>query len=506
MGVPDHDATLTRSRPAAALELALEASLDQERLSRFLAEPDWARALTLWLGPGASRALAADRDALLARLDRDIARIDRLLTGQVNAILHHPRLQRLEASWRGLLYLVEQAARLEADNLRIRVLNVGWEELARDLERAIEFDQSQLFRKVYSEEFGMPGGEPFGVLIGDYAVRHRPGPGHRVDDVAALRAIAQVAAAAFAPFVAAADPALFGLDSLRELALPLELGAVFQQLEYLPWRSLRESEDARFVGLVLPRVLMRLPYADDGARADGFRFREDSEASGHYLWGNAVYAFAAVLLRAFAEHGWPADIRGVRDDGSGGGLVEGLPLACFDTECPGLAPMGSLEVLLGDEQERELAELGFITLCPCADGERVAFYSNPSLQRPAAYDTPVASANARLSAMLQYMLCVSRFGHYLKIIGRDKIGAFTGSAECENYLQRWLLDYTTASDDLSPELQSRYPLREAQVQVREHPGKPGSYLCIAHLRPHFQLEQVITAVRLVTELTPTQPT
>jgi type VI secretion system protein ImpD len=369
-----------------------------------------------------------------------------------------------------------------------------------------------LFKKVYSEEFDMPGGEPFGLLIGDYQVRHRPSLEHPVDDVAVLRGISQVAAAAFAPFVASAHPALFGLDSFRELGLPIDLQAVFRQLEYLPWRSFRESEDARFVGLTLPRILLRTPYEDDGSRVDGFHFHEDVEGSDNsrYLWGNAAYAFAAVAIQAFDSHGWLADIRGVRQDPTdhhliaGGGLVSGLPVHSFSTDRSGLIPKYSTAVLITAEREKELEELGFISLCHCWDTEWSAFYSNASVQAPKQYDTVAATVNARLSAMLQYTLCVARFAHYLKLLGRAKTGSFTRAEELQNYLQTWLQQYTTARDSASYTDKARYPLREARVQVSEHPGKPGCYLCVAHLRPHFQLEQLIAAIKLETEITPVE--
>ncbi len=480
------------------------------RLEAFLAEPDWARALVQWLGPATSRRLAADRQALLQRLDRDIVYLDELLSQQVNAILHHPRLQALEASWRGLHCLTKQAAVVR--NVKIRLLAVSWRELARDLELAIEFDQSQLFKKVYSQEFDMPGGEPFGLLVGDFYIRHRPGPDHPVDDVAVLRAISQVAAAAFAPFIAGVHPALFGLDSFRELALPIDLQAIFRQLEYLPWRSLRESEDARFIGLVLPHILLRLPYEDDGSRLDGFHFHEAVEGldNSRYLWGNAAYAFAAVAIQAFDNNGWLADIRGVRQDVesgellAAGGLVSGLPVPSFTTDRSGLVPKYSTDILITEYREKELDELGFISLCHCWDTAWSAFYSNPSMQVPKPYDTVAATVNARLSAMLQYTLCVARFAHYLKLMGRARVGSFTRAEELENSLQTWLHQYTTARDNASSAEKARYPLREARVKVRQHPDKPGSYLCIAHLRPHFQLEQLIAAIRLETEITPVE--
>jgi type VI secretion system ImpC/EvpB family protein len=473
-------------------------------LDEFLREPSPREALLRWLAWRAPDAEHFSKDEVVRLLGRDVARLDALLTRQVNAILHHPRFQRLEASWRGLRYLTEQAD--GAENVKIRVLSVSWSEIARDLERAIEFDQSQLFRKVYNDEFGTPGGEPFGLLLGDYEIRPRPSAEHPVDDVAALGAISQVAAAAFAPFVAGVHPSMFGLDQFSELEQPLHLDKTFNQLEYLKWNAFRQTEDARFVGLTLPRVLMRLPYEDDGSRVDGFRFHEDvaSPDRSAYLWGNAAYAFGAVVVRAFAETGWLAGIRGVERDALKGGLAPGLPVHCFSTDRHGVAPKCSTDVVVGDFQEQELSELGFISLCHCADTEFSAFYGNHSVQIPKRYDEAAATMNARISAMLQYMLCVSRFAHYLKVAARDKIGAFSEAHECEDYLNHWLQQYVTSDSEAPTEVKARYPLREASVRVREHPGKPGSYLCVAHLWPHLELDEATSTLKVTTELSPAQ--
>ncbi len=470
-------------------------------LDEFLREPSPWKALLLWLGPNA-RDQVPGKCQVARQLVRDIARLDAVLTAQVNAVLHHRAYQKLEASWRGLRYLVEQVP--AGENIKVRVLSVTWRELTRDLERALEFDQSQLFHKVYDDEFGMPGGEPFSVLLGDYEIHHRPGPDHPYDDVAGLTAIASVAAAAFAPFIAAVHPSVLDLESFAELEKPLNLAKTFEQLEYLKWRTFRQTEDSRFVGLILPRVLMRLPYGDDGTRVDEFRFREDvgEPDRRQYLWGNAAYAFGAVLVRAFAQSGWLADIRGVRTDGPGGGMVTGLATPTCATDRTGLVPRCSTDVMITDAQEQELSDLGLVPLCHCPDTDVAVFYSNPSAQRPKVYDTRAATANARLSAMLQYMLCVGRFAHYLKVLARDKVGTMQTPGECEDYLHRWLTNYTLADDAAELEAKARYPLREAQVQIREHPGKPGKYLAVFHLRPHFQLDQVVTSVRLTTEVAP----
>jgi type VI secretion system ImpC/EvpB family protein len=467
-------------------------------LDRFLAEPEPWQSLALWL-THTSRIPALTKQKIAQLLGRQMAQIDALLSEQVNAILHHPDFQKLEASWRGLRYLVEQAP--EGENIKIRVLNISWKEVSKDFERALEFDQSRLFRKIYGEEFGTPGGEPFSVLLGDYQIRHRLSPDSPMDDVATLMGLSTVAAASFAPFIASAHPSMLDLASFADLERPLNLPRTFEQLEYLKWRAFRQTDDARFIGLALPRVLMRLPYKE-GGRNHGFRFREEVEAPdrSQYLWGNATYAFGAVLIRAFAETSWPADIRGAQRGVLGGGLVAGLPAHSFGTDKEGVALKCLTDGVITDAQEKELAELGFIPLCQCQGSEFAAFYSNQSVQKPPTFDDMKATANARLSAMLQYMLCVARFAHYIKVICRDKVGSFIAPSDCEDYLRKWLSNYTNASDTAHPDLRAQYPLREAKVQVREQPGKPGSYLGVIHLRPHFQLDQMVTSVKLVTEL------
>lgn len=466
-------------------------------LDRFLAEPSGAKALTYYLGAAAHQPL----EDVLHRLACDIATIDSIVSRQVNAIIHNPQFQRLEASWRGLTYLVNQLEGKDA-HIKIRVFSAGWKELARDFERAIEFDQSQLFKKVYSDEFDTPGGEPFSVLLADYEVHPLPSADHPVDDLAVLAGLSQVAAAAFAPLIAGVHPSMFGVDNFSELERTHNLARTFDQIEYLKWRALREREDARFVGLTAPRVLARLPYDDDGSRVDRFSFREDVAGPDHnkYLWGTAVYAFGSVLLRAFDEAGWLADIRGVQRGIEGGGLVTGLPVHQFGTDASGVAQKCSTDVIITDPLEKQLCDLGFIGLSHCKDTEFSAFYSNSSFQKPKKYDEIAATMNAKISAMLQYMLCISRFAHYIKVLIRSKVGSFTEAEELENILHRWIVQYVTADSEASSETKAAYPLREARIQVREHPGKPGSYLCVAHLWPHFELDELNASVKIATEL------
>jgi type VI secretion system ImpC/EvpB family protein len=478
-------------------------------VDRFLQEPSFGHALVDWLGLTERSTRVPAKDQIIERLSRDIARIDALVAGQLDAVLHHPRFQRLEASWRGLEYLTGKLP--DNDSVKIRVLNVSWNELVQDQTRALEFDQSQLFRKVYESEFGHPGGEPFGLLLGDYEIRHRPSAEHPFDDVETLSGISSVAAAAFAPFIAGVHPSFFGLESFTELERSINLPRIFEHIEYLKWRALRQTEDARFVGLTLPRVLWRLPYRALDGRKQKLLFREDvaGQDRARYLWGNAVYAFGGVVIRCFNQSGWLAAIRGVRQASGAqggrvlldeGGLVDGLPVHSHGTDRAGLATKCSTDVIITDAEEKALGELGFIPLCHCQDTPFSAFYGNQSIQKPAKYNDPKATANAQLSAMLQYTLCVSRFAHYIKVLGREYLGAMMSPEAIEGKLKKWLQQYVTGNDAAGPELKAKYPLREAAVQVRE--GQPGHLTCTVHLRPHCQLDKMYMSVKLVTELAP----
>ncbi len=489
-----------RSEAVGSTSLATGVHGDGDRLQAFLSTSHAIQGLRLWFGDSKLLQPPYDREAILAALDRDIAYLDTIISDQVDAILHEPKFQKLEASWRGIDYLVEQAD--DDTGVKIKLLDISWAEVTRDMERAIEFDQSQLFIKIYENEFGMPGGEPYGVLIGDYEVRHKRGKDHPTDDVSTLKSLSQIAAAAFAPLVVGAAPELLGLDSFRDLGIPIDLGAVFRQPEYDRWRSLRELEDSRFLGIALPRILMRLPYEDGAAPDYGFRYCEavSGNSDKNYLWGNAAYAFASVLIRNFFDSGWFADIRGAERDVVGYGLVPGLTVQSFGTDRQGIAIKYSSDVSVSETQEMELSNLGFIPLSKCSNSEYSVFYSNQSVQLPETYDKAAANVNARLSVMLQYILCVSRFSHYVKVMGRDRVGSFITADECEDFLQRWLMNYCSAVDGASADQKAKYPLREGRVSVRETTGRPGVYSCTVHLQPHAQLDQVISSFRLVTEL------
>jgi type VI secretion system protein ImpC len=432
---------------------------------------------------------------LEAMIGARIAEIDGLLSRQLNEVMHAPEFQKLEASWRGLHYLVHQSE--TSPMLKIRVLNVSKNDLLRDLERAPEFDQSALFVKVYEEEYGMFGGDPFGVLIGDYEFGRHP------QDMALLEKVSNVAAAAHAPFIAASGPELFNLDGFTELGLVRDLSKIFDSKanpEYVKWESFRQSEDSRYVGLVMPHVLMRLPYGRDTVPVQAFNFKEDVDGRDHrkYLWGNAAYTFATRLTDAFARYGWCAMIRGVE----GGGRVDGLPTHTFKTDEGDIALKCPTEIAITDRREKELSDLGFIALLHCKGTDYAAFFGAQSGQKPKRYNTDDANANARLSAQLQYIMATSRFAHYLKAMMRDKIGSPMTRRECENFLNTWIQQYVVGNEDAGFEMKARHPLKAARIDVSEVPGKPGVYKAEAYLLPHFQLEELTVSLRLVAELPP----
>lgn len=451
---------------------------------------------------GTAAAEEAARGLRDARLQRLIALIDERIAAQVNAILHHPRVQQLESAWRSLEDLVgfAQGKRL----VRIRILDITWSEITRDASRAVEFDQSQLFQKIYSAEYDVPGGEPYGVLLADFSVSHRPFPGHRFDDVPTLERLAEIGAAAFAPVVINAAPALLGLSDFSLLGQPLRLREIFREPEYRGWNRLREHPDSRFLAVTLPRVLLRgnRGLRDHGRAGFIYNDRVSRRSSADQLWGHACFALAKVLIREFSEVGWFSHIRGMLRDHNTGGLVTDLAVDDYEDGIAPLVRKPVSEVVLGDDQEKVLAELGFMPFCQAYDLPMGVFYSTPSVHRPKTYGDSLASANARLAALLQHVLCSSRFAHYVKVIGRDKVGAFVRADECERMLQNWLNQFVAAQEDADWAMQARYPLREARVRVTENTGRPGTFHTTVHLRPHYQADRLVSELALSTELVP----
>ncbi len=421
-----------------------------------------------------------------------IKALDEKLSTQLAAIMHHPDFQKMEGTWRGLHYLVMNSE--TSAMLKLKLFNVSKRELFNDVDRAVEFDQSQIFKKLYENEFGSPGGEPYGALIGDYEFINHP------EDIDLLGKISNVAAAAFCPFISATSPQFFGFDSWQELTKPRDLEKIFTAIEYTKWRSFRESEDSRFVTLVMPRVLARMPYGADTKPIEEFNYEEvdGSKPVPHedFTWMNAAYVMGTKLTDAFAKYGFCTAIRGAE----GGGKVEGLPAFIFtsddgdkDLKCP-------TEIGITDRREAELSKLGFLPLCHYKNTDYAVFFGGQTVQKPKKYDRPEATANAAISARLPYMMATARFSHYLKVMARDMIGSFKEASNVEADLNRWIKNYVNANVDAGQETKAKYPLREAKVVVQEIPGQPGSYNAVVWMRPWLQFEELTASMRMVASI------
>ncbi len=477
-----------------------------EALAALIAQPDAGAVLQAWFGDTRLAAMARDQEpaeALRGALDRDVATIDRLISAQLDAVLQAARLRRLEGSWRGLAWLVDRLPG-SGGRIRVKVLTARWSEICRDLERAVEFDQSQMFRKVYEEEFGTAGGEPFGLIAADYEIRHLPAANHPTDDVGALTALAGVAAASFTPFVFAASPELVGLDSFADAPPSFDIASVLQGPEHARWRNAATQDDMRFLCVTLPRVLARAPWADDGARADRFRYRGHAGGAAQRVWTTPVYGLAAVAIRAFDRFGWPGEVRGAEpQEEASGGVVDGLPWERFPSDPPnGPPPRPPLDLALTDEQERQLSDGRLVPLSALESQAEASFGALPSLHRPPRMNTAIAEANQRLSTQVNTLLCVSRFAHCIKLMGRDMVGSGREAEEVQLHLQNWLNRFISGLGSGGAEVTAKYPLLDAKIEVRERRGKPGVYGCTVHLQPHHQLDEVGAAFRLVTEFAP----
>lgn len=479
---------------AQTAEVQEQSILDQiildGRLARDESQKGWARDMVgEFVKQVMAGAVVVSKDTEMM-INARIAQIDRIITQQLNEIVHHPDFQKLEASWRGLNYLVQQTE--TGDMMKIRVMNVSKKDLLKDMEKASEFDQSTLFKKIYEEEFGMFGGASYGALIGDYEFGNNP------QDMSLLEKISEVAAAAHAPFIGAAAPAMFNWDSFTELSGPRDLSKIFQSVEYAKWKSFRDTEDSRYVALALPHILMRLPYGQANIPVESFNYEEDVDGTDHskYLWGNAAYSLGTRLTEAFAKYHWCAAIRGVE----GGGLVQGLPTHTFKTDEGDVALKCPTEIAITDRREKELADLGFIPLVHCKNTDYAAFFSTQTANKPKIYASDAANANARLSSQLQYIMAVSRFAHYLKSMMRDKIGSFMTRKDAEDFLNRWIAKFVLLDENAGQEMKAQFPLSEARIEVTEIPGKPGAYRAVAFLKPHFQLDELTVSLRLVANL------
>jgi len=432
-------------------------------------------------------------DDVIGTIKAIIAEIAKKLSDQINQIMHNERFQQVESAWRGLSYLVNNT---ETDEmLKIRVMNISKKDLAKTLKKykGTAWDQSPLFKKLYEQEYGQLGGEPYGCLVGDYYFDHTPG------DVELLGQMSQIAAASHAPFLAAASPTVMGMDTWQELANPRDLAKIFSSPEYAGWRSLRESDDAKYVGLAMPRFLARVPYGAKTSPVEEFDFEEETTGGEHtkYTWANAAYAMAVNVNRAFKQYGWCTAIRGVES----GGAVEGLPVHTFPSDDGGVDMKCPTEIAISDRREAELANSGFMPLIHRKNTDVAAFIGAQSLQKPTEYTDPDATANARLAARLPYLFASSRFAHYLKCMVRDKVGSFKERADMERFLSDWIKDYVLGNPgSAGDELKARKPLAGAEVKVSEIEGNPGYYAASFHLRPHYQLEGVNVTMSLVSRL------
>jgi type VI secretion system protein ImpC len=491
-------ATQTQAADAvAAMAEAGVSLLDQVLGATKQTERDRAEELIKALTEEALKGTVSFSRNLSMTFDRAIAEIDRKVSEQLNQVMHHERFLKLEGSWRGLSYLVQNSE--TGTSLKIRMLQISKKELSRDLQRAVEFDQSQLFKKIYENEFGTPGGEPYGTLVGDYEWTAHP------DDVETLKLVSNVAAGAFAPFISGVGAGMFGFTDWRDLSKPRDLAKIFETAEYTKWRSFRETDDARFVSLVMPRVIARLPYGAATKAVEEFGYEEapknaDGSARemdhGEYCWMNAAYVMAQRMTDAFAQYGFCTAIRGAE----GGGKVSNLPTHVFtsddgdsDTKCP-------TEIGITDRREAELSGLGFLPLCHYKNTDYAVFFGAQSVQKPKKYDRPEATANAAISARLPYLMATGRFAHFLKVMARDKIGSFMEASDCETWLNRWIQNYVNPMEGAGQEARAKYPLREAKIEVKEVPGKPGVYNAVAHLRPWLQMEELTTSMRMVARI------
>lgn len=435
--------------------------------------------------------------SLTNTINKAIIAIDQAMSKQLSAILHQEKFQKLEGSWRGLNHLVTNSQ--TGKSLKIRMLNVSKKELSRDLEKAVEFDQSQTFKRIYEDEFGTAGGEPFSTLIGDFEFGNNP------VDIDLLTNMSHVAAAGFCPFVTAAGSEMFGFDEFTELTKPRDLASSFESQEYIKWRSFRASDDSRFVSLVMPRVLSRTPYGANTNAIEAFNFEEfEVDESGmskpakhnEYCWSNAAYVMGTTLTHAFAETAWCTAIRGAE----GGGKVEGLPTHLFKSDDGDVDQKCPTEIGITDRREAELSEMGFLPLCHYKNTDYSVFFGAQTAHDPKVYGDPNATANASISARLPYIMATSRIAHYLKVMARDKVGSFMQASECERWLNKWISQYTNPNPDASADMKIKYPLQEARVEVKEIPGQPGAYNAVAYLKPWLQMEELTASMRLVANI------
>ena len=478
---------------AEAKESILEAAIGATKVTK----PDRAKELIKTLTEEALKGTVSFDKNVLKTINAGISAIDDVISKQLAAVMHKAEFQKLEGSWRGLHYLVDKTE--TGESLKIRVLNCSKRELFKDLDKAVEFDQSQLYKKIYETEFGSPGGAPYGALIGDFEFENHP------EDISMLENISGIAAAAFCPFLSAASPKMLGFDNWQELSKPRDLKKIVDSVEYTKWSSFRDSEDSRFVVLTMPRSLARLPYGQNTLTIDEFDYEEvalgkkgESIAVPHdqYCWMNTAYVMGTKFTDSFAKTGFCTAIRGYEN----GGLVEGLPAHIFETDEGDVDLKCPTEIAITDRREKELSDMGLLSLNHYKGKDYAVFFGAQTTQKPKKYDRPAATENAQISARLPYIMASSRFAHYLKVIGRDWIGSFKEAEDLEREIDRWIHNYVSADSNPNEEARARYPLREAKIQVRPVPGQSGAYEAIAWLRPWLQLEELTASMRMVSRI------
>lgn len=484
----------TESAGAAAAETTTESLLDQVIGATRQTEPDRTKELLKTLTDAALSDTVTYKRNLTVSINEAIEAIDEQISRQLSVIMQSEKFAKLEGSWRGLHYLVKNSN--TSSNLKIRVMNASKREMGKDFAKAMEFDQSRLFKAIYEDEFGTPGGEPIGALIGDYEFDQS------FEDIETLTGIAEVSTAAFAPFISAAGPRMFGFDDYTELADARDLSGIFQSPEHAKWRGFRDRPESQFVALTMPRVLARMPYGPNTRTIDEFNYDEAAHYDGNrvphdnYCWMNSAFVMGTRLTEAFSQTGWCTTIRGAEN----GGKVEGLPMHLFSTDDGDVDIKCPTEIGITDRRDAELGNLGFLPLCHYKNTDYAVFFGAQTTHKPVKYDKPEATANAAISARLPYIMASSRFAHYLKVIGRDKVGSFMEREDTEEWLNRWIKGYVNANDDAGPEMKAQYPLRDAKISVEEIPGKPGSYNAVAWLRPWLQMEELTTSLRMVARI------
>lgn len=466
--------------------------LDQAIQATKQTDSEEAQALLKTLTEEAMKGTVTWNKNLTVTFRKAIETIDAAISKQLKEVMHNERFQQLEGSWRGAHYLVMNSE--TSRTLKLKMFNASKKELAKDLSRAVEFDQSQTFKKLYENEFGSPGGEPYGALVGDYQFSNHP------DDIELLSNMSNVSAAAFCPFLTASSPDFFGFDDWSELSKPRDLSKIFDSAEYTKWRSFRESEDSRFVTMAMPRFLSRLPYGQDSKPIEEFAYEEfanlDKPENDNYCWSSAAYVLGARMTNAFAQYGWCTAIRGAE----GGGRVEDLPVHLTTTDDGDVDMQCPTEIGITDRREAELSGLGFMPLSHYKNTDYAVFFGGQTAQKPAVFDSHDATANAAISSRLPYIMATSRIAHYLKVMARDKIGSFMEAEDMQQWLNKWINGYVNASEEGGQDMRAQYPLREAKVEVKPLPGSPGSYSAVAWLRPWLQMEELTTSLRMVARI------